>query len=384
MLRHAIAPVRCFTPASNNVVRHRRLNSDAKILVLHVQGLPEGDADKPLGEHAADLGMKPRVYHRAKESLIACGFLHEWKWQSERGRWNTDQLFSNVTLTRDEANAIRAGGVLAESPSAQNPTVGSAGTRNPASQNQKTKNGEKNSPHPPSPARANANDPDPGREPDPGPAATADPDATPGPAATADPAPNPDPAPSPDPDPSPEPTPDPAPDPQVAAAEGLLLSLRHQHRELLIGVREARALAELAAEWFRRGVSAADLRHALTAHLPRTGVRSAVGFLRHRLTEKLPAPPSPADPSSSASADRIDGGPVPRELISCEGPGKEHVFRPVGDETRCASCRSRAAREAHPHPQPPTATLTRVSWRDYFAHVEEAERSAAQPDPHPA
>ncbi|MFF9849647.1 hypothetical protein [Streptomyces litmocidini] len=285
-------------------MRHPRLNSDAKILLMYVQGLPDAASYKPLGEHAADLGMKPRAYHRAKECLIQNGYLHEWRWQSQRGHWTTEQLISNVILTCDEANGIRDGAPT-ESPSVRERAVGSTGGRNPVTSSPKDKDGEKTSPHPP----------------------------------TEEPAPKPEAEPKPEPGPEPEPAVDGAP--EVVEAERLLLSLRHQNRDLLLGVREARGLAEAAAEWLRRGVSVADLRHALTAHLPRTGVRSAVGFLRHRLTEKLPVPLLPARPQECPAEAARPG------LVTCEGFGAEHVFRPVGDETHCGNCRRELARRAN-------------------------------------
>ncbi|TGA83991.1 hypothetical protein E2651_42840, partial [Streptomyces sp. MZ04] len=111
MLRHAIAPTRRYTKASHDVVRHQALNSDAKILLLYVQGLSEADASAhSLGEHAARLGIKGRAYQRAKQLLDDNGYLHAWRWQGERGRWVTEQLLANVTLTREEASAVRAGG----------------------------------------------------------------------------------------------------------------------------------------------------------------------------------------------------------------------------------------------------------------------------------
>ncbi|ROQ33635.1 hypothetical protein EDD98_2663 [Streptomyces sp. PanSC19] len=308
MLRHAIAPVRSFTQVSNGVVRHPRLNSDAKILLMYVHSLPDSASYKPLGEHAADLGMKPRAYHRAKECLVQNGYLHEWRWQSQRGRWTTEQLISNVTLTRDEANGIRDG-VPTESPSARERTVGSTESRNPVTSSPKDKDGEKTSPHPPTEEPAPKSEPDPDPGPEPTPKSETDPEA--------------------------------GSTPEAAEAERLLLSLRHQNRDLLLGVREARGLAEMAAEWLRRGVSVADLRHALTAHLPRDGVRSAVGFLRHRLTEKLPVPLPPARPQERPAEAARPG------LVTCEGFGGEHVFRPVGDETHCGNCRMELARRAN-------------------------------------
>ncbi|RST12466.1 hypothetical protein E2C00_10595 [Streptomyces sp. WAC05374] len=296
MLRHAIAPTRRFTKVSHDLVRHRRLGSDAKLLVIYVQGLPESEAAKPLGEHADALGMKPRAFQRAKEELLANGFFHHWRWQSGRGLWITDQLLSNVTLTGEEASRVRDG-VAPEPPappaspppppppSAPKPTVGDPGPPVVVGSPPEEEDREKNTPHPP---------------------------------------------------------------PEVVRAERVLLSLRHTNRDLWLGVREARGLADAAAEWLRRGFSTADLHHALTTGLPPGGVRSVVGFLRHRLVEKLPVPLEPR--------------PAARPLVVCEGPGDDHVFRPVGDETHCGPCRQAAA--ASPPPTPRTG-----SWRTLAEQV---------------
>ncbi|MER7946429.1 hypothetical protein ABTY59_03425 [Streptomyces sp. NPDC096079] len=275
-------------------MRHPRLNSDAKLLLIYVQGLPETASGKPLGEHATDLGMRPRAYHRAKECLVACGFLHEWKFQSRRGYWITTQLLSNVTLTRDEANAARDG-VPAETPDDEGPTGGFRGPRRAGPSSSVEEDREKTIPHPPT------EEPAPNSAPEPEAGELA---------------------------------------PEVAVAEGVLNSLGHQNRDLRLGAGEARGLAEAAAEWLRRGVSAADLRYALTTYLPRGGVRSAVGFLRHRLTEKLPAPLLPQRPEEHPA------GTARPALVTCEGPGEEHVFRPLGVETHCGNCRMEQARRA--------------------------------------
>ena len=308
MLRHAIAPVRRYTKASHDVVRHSRLNSDAKVLLLYVQGLPEATDPKPLSEHAARLGLKGRAYQKAKQLLADCGYLHEWREQGARGRWVTEQLLANVTLTREEACRAREGGSDTDVPSERPPTVGGPGERTVGDSPQTEDLGEKNLPHPPPEGRA----------PDADEAAIGE-------------------------EPEPESAPAPGTALELTEAEGVLLSLRHAHRDLLLGVREARLLADAAAEWLRRGVSAADLRRALMTGLPPDGVRSAVGFLRHRLTQKLPAarrqatPPPPAEQSEA---------PTRRSLVTCPGPGPEHVFRPRNDETHCLRCRTAAAFEA--------------------------------------
>lgn len=296
MLRHAIPPARRYTKVSHDVVRHPRLNSDAKVLLIYVQGLPDTGDDKCLSAHAARLGITGRAFQKAKELLGACGFLHQWRHQVGRGRWVTDQLLANVTLTGEEAALVRDG----VPPSAQEPTIGQ--------------------PSCPSAGRSGLQDEDSMEEelPHPPPQAS---DAAPAEAE------------------------------QVGESERVLLSLRHLNRDLLLGVREARELAPLAAEWLRRGVSGGDLARALSAGLPTGGVRSAAGFLRHRLTQKLPA----ASPPSGEG----DTPPV-RTLLACDGPGDEHLFRPLADETTCPRCRKRAAAAKQPSTDP-TAWRKRIN-----------------------
>ncbi|GHF90450.1 hypothetical protein ACFFSH_16230 [Streptomyces filamentosus] len=356
MLRHAIAPVSAYTKAAHSVIRNRRLTSDAKILVLHVQGLPESAATaKPLGEHAVDLGMKPRAYQKAKECLAACGYLHEWRWQGDRGRWITEQLLANIPLGREEAAGVRDGD---RSPTVREPMVGGPTPPEPGDSPQEEDGEKKNTPHPPTeePPRT------PSRQKENGDGSEGEDEGeAPVPPAPKSPAPE-----SSAPEPTAAESPAPA-DPRLAQAEHLLLSLRREHRDLLLGVREARGLAAMAAEWLRRGITPDDLRHALTAHLPRTGVHSAVGFLRHRLTEKLPQertePPLGEAPR-----------PAPGALVDCAGPGEPHAFRPLGDETHCAPCRRETARKAAPGAQPPPRP-ERPTWR-----TRVADAFAAHPD----
>lgn len=154
----------------------------------------------------------------------------------------------------------------------------------------------------------------------------------------------------------------------------MLLSLLLKKRELSLGVREARKLAALAAEWLRRGVSAGELRLALSSALPEGGVRSAFGFLEHRLVEKLPAPPEAT--VDLVVAESVPPPPpppptTPPALIACAGPGEEHMFRPaVPWATTCGPCHReeqraywadvQASAEAAPEPPP---------WRERFAAV---------------
>ncbi|MGW3696860.1 hypothetical protein ACWD7C_20390 [Streptomyces sp. NPDC005134] len=316
MLRHVIAPSRRFTKASHDVVRHPRLSSDAKILLLYVQGLPEGTPCKPLSELAKKLGIKGRAYQKAKEQLVAHGYVHEWRSQGDRGRWVTEQLVANTAVTSEQAADLRGAPPTTSPPSTQIPTVGEPAARTVGGCKPVEDHSDKTTPHPPSEAEP----------------------AT---------------------DPEPEPTPRPADSPQLACAERVLLSLRHTRRELHLGVREARALAVEAVKWLERGLSESDLRQALLAERPEDGVRSAFGFLRYRLIQKLPEdsapPPLPQLPSPAA-------------LVVCSSPGEEHVFRPLGEETECAPCRQATACATFygaPAPEP-----DRIPWRERFAKIK--------------
>ncbi|MFB7518104.1 hypothetical protein [Streptomyces sp. NPDC056144] len=322
--------------ASNEIIRSRRMNSDAKILILLVQGLPESERFEALGRYAEELELKPRQYRNARKYLIEQGYLHEWKYQDETWHWVTDQVLSNVTLTRDGANGVRS----AASPSDRFRKVGDGDPREPGDSKPLDEDWGEDDPHPPTPRP----EPQPSNEEE---------------GAGEE-----EPPPAPEPEPAPE---RPAPDPELAEAERLLLSLRHSHRDLFLGVREARGLAGTAAEWLRRGVPAGELVRALTAYLPADGVRSAVGFLRHRLTAKMPEPVTTA---RTEYAPEPPPRPAPRALIACEGPGDDHVFRPVADESVCGPCRREAAWQAHEQRYP---AQTRgpapawIPWRDRVA-----------------
>ncbi|GAA3484313.1 hypothetical protein [Streptomyces yanii] len=323
MLRHVIAPSRRFTKASHDVVRHPRLSSDAKILLLYVQGLPEETPCKPLSELAQKLGIKGRAYQKAKEQLVARGYVHEWRSQGDRGRWVTEQLVANTPLASEQAEHLRgAASPTTPPPSTQIPTVGEPAARTVGGYQPVEDHSDKTTPHPPSEAEPTT-------------------------------------------DPNPEPKAGPADSLQLERAERVLLSLRHTRRELHLGMREARALAVEAVKWLERGLSESDLRQALLAERPEGGVRSAVGFLRYRLVQKLPAEPAP--PS-------LPHLPSPAALVVCSSPGEEHVFRPLGDETECAPCRQATAYATFygaPAPEP-----ARIPWRERFAKINGAPPGA--------
>ncbi|MFJ1799300.1 hypothetical protein [Streptomyces sp. NPDC088180] len=355
MLSHVIPPPRGYTKAPNSLVRHPRIGSDAKVLVLYVQGLPEELRDKALGEHARALRMTGRAYQKAKADLVSHGYVHERRESVAGGRWRTVQVFSNEPLTDDQAARLRAGvpadgyenvGACAApdarpAPSAHSPTVGEPGGRRvggllPADEEQ----GE-NSSHPPTEAAVEAE----------GESQEQDQDQA-----------------------------------EVLLAERVLLSLRHRTRELSLGAREARKLAALAAEWLRRGASAGDLRLALSSALPEEGVRSAFGFLKNRLVEKLPPhPESTAEfspcPSPSPSPPSPSPRPLSLPLLACDGPGEEHMFRPHESwVTTCGPCHREQQRaywadlmaRAEVDPAPP-----RPSWRELAAEAAEAAEASA-------
>ncbi|MFD5972040.1 MULTISPECIES: hypothetical protein [Streptomyces] len=327
MLRHAIAPVRRYTKVSHDVMRHPRLGSDAKVLIAYVQGLPDERAGKALSELAREVGITGRKFQIAKGQLVVNGFVHEWRVVGERGRWATQQLFSNVPLSDDEARAVwREAGAEAEpSPSERSPTVGQPGPRSAGHQLPVDEERVENSSRPPTeagvevPARARGLGELMGEE---------------------------------------------------AVVERVLLSLRDVRADLRLGVVEARALVAQAVEWLRRGVSGVELRRVLSSDLPPGRVRSAVGFLRHRLEHKMPearrsreergegaAAPSESSSAAADSASGADTGAeagaeaeagtatpyVPPPLVTCEGPGTEHVFRSWGGEELCPDCQQAAA-----------------------------------------
>ncbi|WP_345982868.1 hypothetical protein [Streptomyces sp. DSS69] len=352
MLSHVIPPPRGYTKVPNGLVRQSRLGSDAKILVIYVQGLPEGDRDKALSEHARALHITGRRYQKAKSELVASGYLHEKRESVAGGRWRTVQVFSNSPLTEDQAARVRAGVPAdgyellgtASAPGAHIPTVGVPSPRVAGGLLPAGEELGNNASHPPTEASP-GEDVDEAESEGGGESEGADEaeGASWGPR---------------------EELPGGSSDgPEVAAAERVLLSLRHEQRQLHLGVREARTLAGLGAEWLRRGVTAADLRRVLCSGLPSEGVRTAVGFLAHRLREKLPAAPE--------SVPASEPPPPPPALIACAGPGEEHLFRPhVPWATTCGPCYreeqrafwadAQARAEAVPEPPP---------WRERFAAV---------------
>lgn len=369
MLRHVIAPSSGWTKASNTVVRDRRMGSNAKILILYVQGLPDSATDRPLGELARKLDMKGRPYQQAKKQLVEHGYVHEWRTQRDDGLWTTAQLFTNTPLSGAEARSVwaRLEPDAGRSPGVRYPTVGEPTPRSVGGYQPEEDHSDKTTPHPPSEAgRGRGRVADLGADPDPEAVAAAPDPETAGAPAEA--------APSPEQATGSAPAPAPHPTSQLAKAESLLLSLRHTRRDLLLGVREARALAVEAVKWLEGGLPEGDLRQALLADPPEGGVHSAVGFLRHRLIQKcpvIPVLPLPVPPPP----------PPVRELIACAGPGEEHVFRPLGDEPECADCRRATAYASWMVDTDTYEFPEDMTWRQRVAAVRKADALRAGDSP---
>ncbi|MER6105305.1 hypothetical protein ABT115_24100 [Streptomyces sp. NPDC001832] len=201
MLRHAIAPLGRYTKASHDVERHPRLNSDAKILLLYVQGLPEDQTGKALSDHARKVGITGSAYKTAKKQLVTHGFVHDLKEPVGRGRWVTVHVCSNVPLTSEDVAGMRG----EPSPGVRFPAVGEPSGRAVGGLLPVDEELDKNSPHPPPEAEAEA-------EAETG----AEVRAKVGAGSDSD------------------------PSAEVVQGERVLLSLRHERRDLYLGVREAR------------------------------------------------------------------------------------------------------------------------------------------------
>ncbi|MFI0909896.1 hypothetical protein [Streptomyces abikoensis] len=289
MQKHAIPPARFFTQVSNDIIRHPRLSAEAVRLLMWQLSLP-GDVDQPLSETAKRAGIKKTAFQRAKQELIAEGYVHEWRGQGAHGRWATRQLVSNVPLSAEEALVARDGDRPAEPPTAVEPTAVEPATGEPEGRSvgRSQENTEGNTQNPPS-------------------------------------------------QPSPS-------SPLIERGALALSSVSHRERQLRLTGREVTGLAPLAAEWFLRGASLTDLREALTLGLPER-VHSAAALVRDRLTRKMPPVPSFTEQRTAAAPKPL---PEPRvaSMRECRG---EHVqprlFRPVAEETLCPACRREQAAE---------------------------------------
>ncbi|MEU5284072.1 MarR family transcriptional regulator [Streptomyces sp. NPDC020755] len=118
---------------------------------------------------------------------------------------------------------------------------------------------------------------------------------------------------------------------------------RDDHR-LTLSADDCTTLEPQATEWLARGVSVDYLTHALTAGLP-AQVDSPLGFLRRRLTDKIP-PQLPNDHTRPATP-----APTRRLLMECTDCGRPGRPEALPDGL-CRPCRTAhsPADETPPHP----------------------------------
>lgn len=128
-----------------------------------------------------------------------------------------------------------------------------------------------------------------------------------------------------------------------------LARLGHEDRRLPLSAGDRAALEPQAAEWLARGVSVNYLISALTAGLP-AQVDSPPGFIRKRLTDKIPPRIPTAD---SASPGTPDSAPARRILIECTDCGRPGQPEALPDGL-CRPCRTTRQPNTDQAPTDPT------------------------------
>ncbi|WP_372409513.1 hypothetical protein [Streptomyces luteireticuli] len=144
------------------------------------------------------------------------------------------------------------------------------------------------------------------------------------------------------------PAPAPAPERPRSRAYRLLATLGRTEPRLTLSAADCAALAPLAEPWFERGVGDDEFVRTLTCGLPPEGVHHAAGFVRRRLTDKIP-------PEKIAAPSRPH---LLLECVVCRDPGTTEAL-PGGI---CRPCRG----EAPPRPDP-----CRILADDVHVRVEE-------------
>ncbi|MEV3929476.1 MarR family transcriptional regulator [Streptomyces sp. NPDC049944] len=135
-----------------------------------------------------------------------------------------------------------------------------------------------------------------------------------------------------------------------------LAQLGRTEPRLALSAADCQVLEPLAAAWFVRGVDSAYLTQALTAGIP-AQVGSPIGFVRRRLTDKLP----PHLPASSAPASTT--APTRRVVAECTECGRPGPPEALPDGL-CRPCRTTAS-------PAPSATATPPVERDVHALVSQ-------------
>ncbi len=114
-----------------------------------------------------------------------------------------------------------------------------------------------------------------------------------------------------------------------------LARLGHEDRRLPLSVSDCAALEPQAAEWLARGVSVNYLISALTAGLP-AQVDSPLGFIRKRLTDKIPPRIPTADSASPGTPDSATARRILIECTDCGRPGQPEALL----DGLCRPCRT--------------------------------------------
>ncbi|MFF2926102.1 hypothetical protein ACFVTP_27495 [Streptomyces celluloflavus] len=221
--------------------------------------------------------------------------------------------------------------------------------------------------------------PQPGPQPEsePGPRSGSNPGAGSGAESEADPEPQP---PHPTPPRSTAPPPPPvrrtAPPPPVrSAAYAALAALGRVEPRMTLSAADCTALEELAAQWFARGATEAQLHRALTAGLP-PEVHHPGGMARSRLVSKLPPEPEQTEPEPAGTEQAGTEQATPHrrpapspfrimECTVCRAPGRPEAL-PGG---LCAPCRGETP-PARAASDPTPATV-----RAHVQHLRDAART---------
>ncbi|MFD5987479.1 MarR family transcriptional regulator [Streptomyces cyaneofuscatus] len=151
------------------------------------------------------------------------------------------------------------------------------------------------------------------------------------------------------------PAPDTAPDTPPRSEAGpspaylALARLGHEDRRLPLSADDCATLEPQAAEWLARGVSVDYLISALTAGPP-TQVDSPLGFIRKRLTDKIPPRIPTADSTSPGAPDSAPARRILMECTDCGRPGQPEAL-PDG---LCRPCRTTRQPDAGQAPIDPS------------------------------
>ncbi|WP_234421916.1 MarR family transcriptional regulator [Streptomyces sp. CB00316] len=154
----------------------------------------------------------------------------------------------------------------------------------------------------------------------------------------------------------------PTPQPSQATPSPAYLALArlgHEDRRLPLSANDCAELEPQAAQWLARGVNVDYLISALTAGLP-AQVDTPLGFIRKRLTDKIPPRiPTP----TSTSPHTPDPGPARRILMECTDCGRPGPPEALPDGL-CHTCRTTHRPHTDKTPINPTETTETTETTD--------------------